>query len=96
MLLEVPQNNTIFYMNGKLNIITLNYFITYIHDNLITTKKITLNIDGLEEVYSMAFKGIKELARISLFKQKEFSIIGNVCKEIYDYFSKNIIIIFDF
>jgi hypothetical protein len=88
MSLEILKNNEKFYLHGKLNTTTLNYFTTYFESNLQEIHKVTLNIDNVIEIDEDALNEIKELARITLLKEKKFSIVGVGCKEIYEHFNQ--------
>ena len=88
MSLEILKNNEKFYLHGKLNTTTLNYFTTYFESNLQEIHKVTLNIDNVIEIDEDALNEIKELARVTLLKEKKFSIVGVGCKEIYDHFNQ--------
>jgi len=90
MSLQISKKNEVFYLKGKLNIVTTRPFIIhfeYIIEQL-DIGTVVINIDCLNQIDTDGFEAIKTLKAIALRNQKIFYIIGDGCKEIYDDFNQ--------
>lgn len=84
MSLQILEKNEIFYLNGEININTVNFFDSFFET--VNHKKITLNID---KVILIDKKGLEVLFKFMQNIKKNnkiFVILGYGCKEIYDHF----------
>ena len=88
MSLVISKNEETFYLNGALNISTLNYFTNFFNSNLISTEEVVLNIDNVIEFDWHALSEIKGLARTTILNKNAFSIVGNGCKQICECFNQ--------
>lgn len=91
MALQITENNGTFYLNGKLNNTTADFFKNYFTQILSTTKNSILNIDKVTEINKTCLAALRDLKVNALLQEKSFSIIGYGCKEIYDDFKETIV-----
>lgn len=88
MPLKILKKKNVYHLKGK--VITqevttlLNYFVKKINKK----KKITLNIDEAQEIDRNGLNAIHKLMTLATSKDKNFSIVGGGCKEIYDHFQQ--------
>ncbi|CAM1333076.1 hypothetical protein [Tenacibaculum aestuariivivum] len=88
MALQITRKKGKFYLKGKLNNSTANFFVTYFQYNIKKYKKLSVNIDGVKEITRDGLTAISTLISIALKKDKSFLVVGYGCKEIYDDFDQ--------
>jgi hypothetical protein len=86
MHLKISKKKNVYYLKGRIigpNVkLFLNFFIKKINKG----KNVMINIDKAIEIDKSGLDAMQQLMRLSLTKEKDFSIIGEGCKEIYDHF----------
>ncbi|CAL2082156.1 hypothetical protein LNI90_05520 [Tenacibaculum dicentrarchi] len=88
MALQITGRNGKFYLKGKLNNSTSQFFVTYFEHFITKNKKVIIKIDKVNEITKDGLKAINTLISVALKKGKIFSVIGYGAKEIYDHFDK--------
>lgn len=88
MSLKITENNGKFYLNGKLNNSTLNLFINYFEQKIAKKNNIIVNIDKVKEINKASLQAMRNFNELAILHQKQFSIVGYGCKEIYDDFNQ--------
>ena len=88
MSLQITEQNGTFYLNGRINTSTLNFFNTYFNYNLSQQKNIIVNIDRVVEIDKAGLESFRFFIKNAILSQKVFSIVGYGCKEIYDDFNQ--------
>ncbi len=89
MALQILECNGTFYITGKINSRTSNSFLTHFthvlrkHED----EALTINIDKVSEIDRTGVEAFKKLHTTATENQKEFSITGYGCKDIYYEFS---------
>jgi anti-anti-sigma regulatory factor len=83
MALQILECNGTFNITGKINTTTSNSFITYFTHILKIHDEVTINIDNVKEIDKGGLEAIKALHTNAIENQKELSITGYGCKEIY-------------
>ena len=89
MPLKISKNKSVYHLKGKVIKPDVETFLTYFTEKIDKKKKITLNIDEAEEIDKNGLNAIQQLMILATSKEKNFSIVGSGCKEIYDHFSIN-------
>lgn len=89
MTLRILKKKSVYHLKVavlKPNVtLLLNYFLNKIDKK----KKVTLNIEETNMIDKNGLNAIKQLMVVASTKQKNFSIVGGGCKEIYDHFNSN-------
>ena len=86
MELKITSYNSFFKMKGILNKANLSVFeneFTNIFDKL---DKLTISIENIEWMDKQGVEALAALHNESIIKNKELSIIGMGCKELYEHF----------
>lgn len=86
MVLQILECNGTFYLKGALNVTTSNPFIHHFENVFKKMKEVTVNIDQVEEIDRSGVDAFKEIYSIAEKERKQFSVIGNGCKDLYDEF----------
>jgi ABC-type transporter Mla MlaB component len=86
MALQILECNGTFHLKGALNVTTSNPFITHFKHVLKNTKDVTINIDQVKEIDRSGVTAFKTIYSSAQKDNKQFSITGHGCKEIYDEF----------
>jgi len=83
MALQILECNRTFYITGKINATTSNSFTTHFTHVLRKHEDVTINIDNVKEIDKSGVEAFKKLHTTATENQKEFSITGYGCKDIY-------------
>ncbi len=86
MSLQISEKNEMFYLNGKINLNTTSFLISYF--SLVEKETIVINIDEVKQIDKIGLNAILLLLKNAKNNNKLFSIVGYGCKEIYDYFDQ--------
>jgi len=89
MPLKISKNKSVYHLKGKVNTPNVASLLTYFTEKIDKKKKITLNIEQADEIDKNGLNAIQQLMILATSKEKNFSIIGSGCKEIYDHFYLN-------
>ena len=89
MPLKISKNKSVYHLKGKVNTPDVESLLTYFTEKINKKKKITLNIEETEEIDKNGLNAIQQLMILATAKEKNFSIVGGGCKEIYDHFYVN-------
>ena len=84
MALTIKENKGVFLVEGEVNITTVKQFKNQLEFLLACTKSLTINIDKVTAINKSGFKVIEDLFHAAEFFNKEFSVIGYGCKDIYE------------
>lgn len=90
MVLEITQKNGTYFLNGKINASSKLYFMTYFEEILIKEDKVKINIGDIEEIDKQGLKALFYMMKTALDFNKEFSIVGYGCKDVYDHFNQKV------
>ncbi|WP_339883915.1 hypothetical protein [Polaribacter vadi] len=85
MPLKISKNKSVYHLKGKVNKPDVETFLNYFTEKIDKKKKITLNIEEAEEIDKNGLNAIQQLMILATSKEKNFSIVGGGCKEIYDH-----------
>ncbi|MEO9570022.1 MAG: STAS domain-containing protein [Polaribacter sp.] len=85
MSLQISEIKEVFYLNGKINFETTSFFKSYF--NSIKRDRVIININNIKQIDKEGLDVIFDLIKQGNRNNKLFSIVGNGCKEIYDYFN---------
>ncbi|WP_299762477.1 STAS domain-containing protein [uncultured Dokdonia sp.] len=83
MALQILECDGTFYITGKINATTSNSFTTHFTHVLRKHEEVTINIDNVKEIDRTGVEAFKRLQTTATENQKEFSITGYGCKDIY-------------
>ncbi len=86
MALQILECNGTLYLKGALNLTNSNPLITHIERVFKSTKEVTINIDQVKEIDRSGVTAIKTIYSDAQKDNKQFSITGYGCKDIYDEF----------
>lgn len=84
MALQISENKGTFNLIGKINETTSRSLIIHFEYLLSIKRSVKLNIDGVNEIDVNGVAALKTLYGHALIYNKDFSIIGNGSKDIYD------------
>ncbi len=90
MALKIKDNNGTFFINGSINASTVKQFKNHIEFLILYTKELTLNIDGVKNIDSNGMRVFRELYTTALISNKDFYVVGNGCKDIFNDFKSNL------
>lgn len=86
MALKIVEQQGTFFIQGRINNTTAANFKSHFEYLMEINNELTLNIDAIEEIDVEGLSALHELYTQALIYKKEFFIVGNGCKEIYDEF----------
>jgi len=86
MALQIIEKNGIFLLNGPINNKTSKSFKSHMDILINELEDITINIDKVNEIDEAGLMLLRQYHSKSLMDNKDFSIIGYGCKEIYQDF----------
>ncbi|WP_203255981.1 anti-sigma factor antagonist [Hyunsoonleella ulvae] len=86
MDLKITTCNNFFKLKGVLNKSNTSVFKKKIYDAIDANHKLTVSIDALEAIDAHAVESFRNAYFYAKNLQKEFTIVGVGCKELYDYF----------
>jgi anti-anti-sigma regulatory factor len=86
MPLKISKNKSVYHLKGEVVTPNVTLLLNYFTKKIDKKKKITLNIEEAIQIDKNGLKAIKQLMNLATLKQKNFSIVGGGCKEIYDHF----------
>mgnify|MGYP000035324952 CR=1 FL=1 len=86
MSLQILECNGTLYLKGILNLTNTSPLITHIERVFKNTKEVTINIDQVREIDRSGVTAFKTIYSSAQKENKQFSIIGHGCKDIYEEF----------
>ena len=86
MSITIKENNGVFSVEGSINTATYSVLKQHIESASEDSKKITLNIDSVKEIDKNGLALLQYFYLNSLRYNRDFSITGIGCREIYDEF----------
>ena len=86
MALRITEDNGIFEAAGPLNASTSESFRNHLERIAAKYKKVTINIDKVDYIDASGLSLLREFYLNGLRYNRDFSIIGYGCKEIYEQF----------
>ncbi len=89
MELRITNCNNFFKLKGTLNKNNIELFQNEFEEAFEKFNKLTVSIEGLESVDRTGVNAIADLHALSLKRNKELSIVGVGCKDLYDHFKDN-------
>ena len=84
MALKIKQQDTIFNVEGHINVATVKQFKDHLEFLLLYTKSLTINIDKVEEIDTSGIQAFHDLYTTAIIYNKKFEIMGYGCKDIYN------------
>ncbi len=91
MALQVSEKKGTLYLEGRINSTTARLFIIHAEYYVEKLKNVIINIDNIKEIDNDGIEAIKTVWAIALQKQKNFSIRGLGCKDLYDHFGTSLV-----
>ncbi len=89
MDLRITSCNNFFKLKGVLNKSNVGIFQNEFQDVFEKFNKLTISIEGLESVDRYGVNALTDLHEQSIKFNKQLSIVGLGCKELYDHFKTN-------
>lgn len=86
MPLKISKSKNVYHLKGEVVTLHVDTFLNYFTKKINKKKNITLNIEETSEIDKNGLNAIEQLMNLASSKQKNFTIIGGGCKEIYDHF----------
>ena len=86
MALKIIEQNGIFIAEGSINSATSEFFQNHFNDIIDKYKKVTINIDKVNQIDRIGLSVLRKFYINGLRYNRDFSIVGFGCKEIYDEF----------
>lgn len=86
MALTLRDQDGVFVAAGSINKATSESFQLHLNTIFDQYKSVTINIDEVNQIDANGLSVLKEFYLIGLRYNRNFFIIGNGCKEIYDEF----------
>ncbi|MCX7546955.1 hypothetical protein OS188_03205 [Xanthomarina sp. F1114] len=86
MNLTITHYNNFFKVTGILNRHTIDVFQQEFQDVFERLASVTISIEGLESIDKDGVKALAKLHNESIARNKQLSIIGFGCKDLYDHF----------
>lgn len=86
MPLKISKKKSVYHLKGEVVTPNVTLFLNYFIKKIDKKKKITLNIEEANLIDRNGLNAIQKLMTLASSKQKNFSIVGGGCKEIYDHF----------
>ena len=86
MPLKISKKKNVYHLEGDVVTLNVTTLLDYFIKKIDKKKKITLNIEEAKKIDKNGLNAIKTLMNLATFKQKNFTIVGGGCKEIYDHF----------
>ncbi len=89
MNLTITHYNNYFKVTGILNRQSVAFFQKEFENVFEKLQAVTISIEGLESIDREGVKALAKLHNESLASNKQLSIIGFGCKDLYDHFKSN-------
>ena len=86
MELTISNYNNFYKLKGSLDKNSLDLFYQTFQFVFEKFDSLTLSIDGIENIDRYGVKALVNLHNQSILKNKQLSIVGVGCKELYDHF----------
>ena len=90
MALKIKENNGTFFVQGVICTSTVKQFKNHLDFLILYTKGLTINIDGVTLIDTSGMKAFRDLYNTAIISNKNFAIVGNGSKEIFQDFEINI------
>ena len=86
MALNVTDQNGTFAASGPINATTSESFRNHLNNIIEKYRNMTINIDGVNQIDAAGLSVLKEFYLRGFRYNRDFSIVGYGCKEIYNEF----------
>ncbi len=86
MSLRITNSNNFFKVKGTLDRKSVNAFLNEFKEIFEVKNSIILSIEDLDKIDKAGVKALTQLHQESVTNNKQLSIIGSGCKELYDHF----------
>ncbi|WP_067147125.1 hypothetical protein [Pseudotamlana agarivorans] len=90
MDLVITSCNNFYKVKGHLNKSNVGIFINEFDDIFNNLDSLTISIKDVESMDKYGVEALSKLHNESIMKNKQFSIIGYGCKELYDHFKTEV------
>ncbi|MBU2949976.1 hypothetical protein KO493_04610 [Tamlana agarivorans] len=90
MDLQITSCNNFFKVKGILNKSNVSIFTNEFNNIFETLDTVTISIKDIESMDKSGVEALSKLHAEALMKNKQFSIIGYGCKELYDHFKTEV------
>lgn len=90
MHFTIDNSSNFFQLTGNLNKTNAEAFENELGQALKSVDKLTINIENLDSIDRFGVKAFTNLHEQSIKENKELSIVGMGCKELYDHFKTQI------
>ncbi|MFY7671051.1 hypothetical protein ACOSP6_08155 [Tenacibaculum sp. MEBiC06402] len=91
MALQVTLKKEELHFEGRINSTTARLFIIHVEYYVEKFENILINIENVTEIDNDGMEAIKIVWAMTLRKNKDFSITGCGCKDIYDHFETSLV-----
>lgn len=89
MNLKITHYNNFFNVKGILDKASVGFFQTEFENVFERLQTVTISIEDLESIDKFGVMALAKLHNESITKQKQLSIIGFGCKDLYEHFKSN-------
>ncbi|MFD2567403.1 STAS domain-containing protein [Pseudotenacibaculum haliotis] len=86
MAILIENQKNVFNVKGEINQLNAKILKSYVESQFHAYDRVVLNINDVRKIDKAGINILTSLYKVSLLKQKSFSIIGYGCKDIYDEF----------
>lgn len=90
MALKIKEQNGIFLVEGYINTSTVKQFKNHVAFLILYTKALTLDINAVKEIDTNGMQALRDLYTNAVINNKDFFVVGNGCKEIFQDFESHI------
>lgn len=90
MALKITEERGMFLVEGSINASTVKKFKNHIEFLILYTKGLTLDINAVKEIDRNGMQALRELYTTAQINNKDFFLVGEGCKEIFQDFESNI------
>ena len=84
MSLTIKENHGLFSVAGAINALTAQHFQTHFENILNASGDLTIDIEKIKEIDETGVNAIRELYNNARDNARNFLVIGNVSKSIFD------------
>lgn len=91
MALKIKEQNGIFLVEGYINTSTVKQFKNHVAFLILYTKALTLDINAVKEIDTNGMQALRDLYTNAVINNKDFFVVGNGCKEIFQDFESHIV-----
>lgn len=88
MSLKILKKKNIYHLKGKVISANFSKLLNYFTKKINKKNKVVLNIEEAVEIDKNGVNILQRLNTLATNKQKNFYIVGEGCKELYDHFQQ--------